>query len=85
MLLKKYLHQQNIQTKHYHQQAQQFFFVLKGTASFEIDNLIINVNSGEGLHIKAGAIHKISNKETEDLEFILCSQPSTQEDRINCE
>ena len=73
------------EAKHYHQQAQQFFFILNGTASFEIDNSIIKVNSGEGFHVKAGTIHNISNKETKDLEFILYSQPSTNNDRINCE
>lgn len=73
------------EAKHYHQQAQQFFFILKGTANFEIENSIININSGEGFHVKAGVAHKISNKETEDLEFILCSQPSTNNDRKNCE
>jgi mannose-6-phosphate isomerase-like protein (cupin superfamily) len=73
------------EVKHYHQKAQQFFFVLKGTASFEIDNAIIDISGDEGLHIKAGTIHKISNRGTEDLEFILCSQPSTKNDRINCE
>jgi len=73
------------EAKHCHQRAQQFFFILKGMASFEIDNSIINIKSGEGLHIKAGIIHKISNNGTEDLEFLLCSQPSTNNDRVNCE
>jgi mannose-6-phosphate isomerase-like protein (cupin superfamily) len=73
------------ETKHYHQKAQQFFFVLKGTASFEVNSSLIDINTGEGLHIKAETIHQISNKGKEDLEFILCSQPSTTNDRINCE
>jgi mannose-6-phosphate isomerase-like protein (cupin superfamily) len=73
------------EAKHYHQKAQQFFYILKGVASFEFENSIINVKSGESLHVKAGTIHKISNLEIEDLEFVLCSQPSTNNDRINCE
>jgi mannose-6-phosphate isomerase-like protein (cupin superfamily) len=73
------------EVKHYHQTAQQFFYVLKGTAIFEIENSIIGVKEGEGLHVEAGKKHRISNKGSEDLEFLLCSQPSTRNDRINCD
>lgn len=73
------------EVKHYHQTAQQFFYILKGKATFEIEDFIIEINEGEGLHIEAGKTHGISNESNEDLEFILCSQPSTKNDRINCE
>ena len=73
------------EAKHYHQKAQQFFYILKGIATFEIESNIVQVKAGEGLHILAGQKHKIANHTTEDLEFILCAQPSTAHDRINCE
>ncbi len=69
---------------HYHRQAQQFFFILKGRAQFQVDDLTIEVEQGEGLHIEAGKRHRIVNSGNSDLEFILCSQPSTINDRINC-
>ena len=68
---------------HYHERAQQFFFILKGTATFEIDGELIEVNEQEGIEIKKGTKHRISNNTNGDLEFILSSQPSTQNDRIN--
>jgi mannose-6-phosphate isomerase-like protein (cupin superfamily) len=71
--------------KHYHKQAQQFFYILKGAARFEVDNTFIDVAAGEGIHIKAGQHHRIINDTEEDLEFLLCSQPSTVNDRINCD
>jgi len=73
------------EVKHFHEAAQQFFYILKGKATFEIENSVIEVNAGEGLHIEASKKHRIINKEQDDLEFILCSQPSTKNDRINCE
>lgn len=73
------------EVKHYHERAQQFFFILKGTATFEIEGTTIQVNEGEGLHIEAGKRHRILNESSEELEFILSSQPSTSNDRINCE
>ena len=51
------------ETKHFHREAQQFFFILKGVASFEMNNgSSITVNAGEGLHLPAGTPHKIINK-----------------------
>ena len=58
---------------------------MKGKATFEIEDSVIEINGGEGLHIEAGKKHRIINEGKEDLEFILCSQPSTTNDRINCE
>jgi len=75
----------NQEVRHFHEAAQQFFYILKGKATFEIENSIIEINAGEGLHIGARKKHRIINQGKEDLEFILCSQPSTKNDRINCE
>lgn len=68
---------------HYHEKAQQFFFILKGKATFEIDGEMIDVSANEGLHIEAGKKHRIINKEKDDLEFILSSQPTTKGDRFD--
>lgn len=68
---------------HYHQHAQQFFFMLKGSAMFEIENENIIVNEQEGIHIQAGKKHRIINHTSSAIEFILSSQPSTAGDRIN--
>jgi mannose-6-phosphate isomerase-like protein (cupin superfamily) len=68
---------------HYHAQAQQFFFMLKGEASFEIENQTVVVKEQEGIHIPAGKKHRIINHTQSAIEFILSSQPSTADDRIN--
>lgn len=70
--------------KHYHEKAQQFFFILKGQATFELNEEIIVLKEGEGLHIPVGTIHCINNNGIDGLEFMLCSQPSTLNDRVNC-
>jgi mannose-6-phosphate isomerase-like protein (cupin superfamily) len=71
--------------KHYHQHAQQFFYILKGEAIFEIQQERTHVKSEQGIHIAAGKEHRIINESNEDLEFILTSQPRTANDRINVE
>jgi mannose-6-phosphate isomerase-like protein (cupin superfamily) len=80
--------------EHYHQHARQFFFVLKGTATFiftgggtetssDIAADRIELKEQEGLEIGPGLRHRILNEGEEDLEFILCSQPNTAGDRIS--
>jgi mannose-6-phosphate isomerase-like protein (cupin superfamily) len=67
---------------HYHEHASQFFFILKGRAKFIIDGVEQILKPYEGIEIKAGQKHKICNTNDSDLEFILYSQPSTNNDRI---
>jgi mannose-6-phosphate isomerase-like protein (cupin superfamily) len=70
---------------HFHHYAEQFFFILKGQATFFIENENLVVDENCGLYINAGQKHKIINKGIDELEFILFSFPSTQNDRIDCE
>jgi mannose-6-phosphate isomerase-like protein (cupin superfamily) len=70
---------------HFHAHSQQFFFILAGTATFEIEGKQIEMSVHEGLHIQAGQKHRIENNGSINLEFILCSQPSISNDRINIE
>src|SRR5215213_6727416 len=58
------------EAKHYHQHAQQFFYILKGSAVFEIEEEVIQVHANEGLHIEPGKKHRIINSSEEDVEFI---------------
>ena len=69
---------------HYHEKAQQFFFILKGIATFEVEEQFFLVKENTGFHIPAGKKHRIINNANTDLEFILRSQPSTNNDRFNC-
>ena len=70
---------------HYHQKSEQFFFIIGGTATFEIEGRQIEVNTHEGLQVLPGEKHRIINNGKTNLEFILCSQPSISNDRINIE
>lgn len=69
--------------KHYHNFSEQFFQILNGTATFEIGNQVIEVEKGKGIHILPEIIHRIRNDKSENLEFIVISQPTTRGDRIN--
>jgi mannose-6-phosphate isomerase-like protein (cupin superfamily) len=67
---------------HFHKHAQQFFYILKGTAVFYLDNDIINLNALQGVEIDPEVKHYIANETDMDLEFLVISQPTADNDRI---
>lgn len=69
--------------KHYHKISEQFFQILNGTATFEIENETIEVEKGQGIHIPPRTKHKIRNDQNRNLEFIVISQPTTRGDRYD--
>jgi len=68
---------------HYHDKAQQFFYILSGIATFEINGLVYNVGQNKGICIKPRIKHRISNNSKTDLEFIVVSEPKSHGDRVN--
>lgn len=73
------------ETRHYHQHAQQFFFILSGTASLEVEGESLTVSALSGMHILPGQRHRIHNQTAEDLLFTVTSQPTSRGDRHETE
>lgn len=69
--------------KHYHNFSEQYFYILKGTATFEIEERIFKVEGRNGISVLPKVTHRIRNDENQDLEFIVISQPTSRGDRIN--
>ncbi|HEX8561764.1 MAG TPA: GNAT family N-acetyltransferase [Flavobacterium sp.] len=67
---------------HFHRYAQQMFYILKGTATFEVGGEIKFVSEGENIHIPNKTLHRIYNQQDCDLNFLLVSEPPTAGDRI---
>lgn len=70
------------EVKHYHNKAQQFFYILKGNAVFELDNKTVRIGEREGIHIGSQVIHQIRNEGNMDLEFLVISEPTSKGDRV---
>ena len=70
------------EVKHKHRNVQQFFFVLKGVATFDLEGETITVRENEGIHIQKGQVHQIKNNTKNDLEFLVVSQPHSHNDRV---
>lgn len=67
---------------HFHKNAKQLFYINKGTADFEVTNQKYTVAAGQSFYIKPNLEHRILNHSNEVLKFIVISQPSTKNDRI---
>ena len=68
---------------HFHASVQQFFYVLAGEATMEIDKKMLALKKSEGVLIKPGAVHRIMNTGNETLRFVVTSQPGVGSDRTN--
>lgn len=70
------------EVRHYHAHSRQFFFVLSGTATLEVDGELFQLNAEEGYEVAPLVPHQMFNKSNDDLEFIVTSQPNSKGDRI---
>jgi mannose-6-phosphate isomerase-like protein (cupin superfamily) len=68
---------------HFHQRAQQVFYILSGTATFEVDGEIKTVKPNQSIHILPNSKHRILNNGDTDLHFLVISEPKTVGDRVN--
>lgn len=70
---------------HFHTHAQQFFFILNGSATFYIADNKIVVTEQKGLLIEPGTRHFIANETNDRIDFLVISQPTTNNDRTTVE
>jgi mannose-6-phosphate isomerase-like protein (cupin superfamily)/predicted GNAT family acetyltransferase len=68
---------------HYHNKAQQLFYILSGTATFYIDGVQVNAVAGQSVHVPAKTLHSITNHGEQAFCFLVVSQPKSHGDRID--
>jgi mannose-6-phosphate isomerase-like protein (cupin superfamily) len=70
------------EVRHHHEAARQFFFVLSGTATMDVDGAHHTLSVQQGIEIAPGTPHQIRNDSGADVEFLVISQSTTRGDRI---
>jgi mannose-6-phosphate isomerase-like protein (cupin superfamily) len=70
------------ENRHSHARARQFFFVLEGALSMEVDHQDFLLHAGQGLEVAPGQLHQAMNKSKHLLRMIVTSQPPSHGDRI---
>jgi|SRR5208283_4707497 len=66
---------------HYHKFARQFFFVLDGRATVDLEGEQIVLEKHQGIEVPPGISHQMRNETLEDLSFLVFSVPKSHNDR----
>lgn len=67
--------------RHRHAKARQFFYVLTGKLTLEMEGTSHVLAAGSGIEVPPGAAHTASNMGPETVGFLVMSQPPAQGDR----
>lgn len=59
--------------RHYHKRSEEFYFLLEGEGTMEIDGEVREVKPGDAILIPAGAWHQITART--ELRFLCCCAP----------
>lgn len=70
------------ETRHLHQRSQQFFFVLKGEGTLEVNGKILVLHEGDGALVPPGTAHRIENRSAQELLLQVTSEPPSHADRV---
>lgn len=73
----------SFEKRHYHSVSRQFFFVLKGTLSMELEGELHQLAAHQGLEIPPQSKHQARNDSDTSVEFIVISHPTTRGDRAD--
>jgi mannose-6-phosphate isomerase-like protein (cupin superfamily) len=69
------------EVRHYHEKSRQFFFVLSGPATIEVNGEEMVLGVHEGVEVPPLVPHQMFNKSNQDIEFLVISQPNSKGDR----
>jgi mannose-6-phosphate isomerase-like protein (cupin superfamily) len=72
------------EVRHRHARSRQFFFVLEGEATLEVDGVARAIRAGEGIEVPPGTAHQFRNESARDVVFLVISAPKSHGDRIPC-
>ena len=70
------------EVSHYHQHSHQFFFVLAGEATMEVEENSFLIKPQQGISVPPTVPHRLSNQGRKDLSFIVVSAPMSHGDRV---
>ena len=69
--------------RHRHARARQFFYILTGHATLEIDGHEIALAAGQGVEVPPGIPHQFFNRSAADVTMLVISSPRSHGDRVD--
>jgi mannose-6-phosphate isomerase-like protein (cupin superfamily) len=68
---------------HLHIRSRQFFYVLEGELTVEVEHQSFVLKAGSGLEVPPGQQHQVFNRSPNPTRMLVTSQPPSHGDRIN--
>lgn len=69
------------EVRHWHARARQFFYVLSGTLTMEVEGVRHRLVARTGIELPPGTAHQALNEDSADVEFLVVSMPPSHGDR----
>jgi mannose-6-phosphate isomerase-like protein (cupin superfamily) len=69
------------EVRHWHARSRQFFYVLSGTLTMEVEGAVHQLAARTGIELPPGTAHQALNEGTADVEFLVVSMPPSHGDR----
>ena len=69
------------EARHWHARSRQFFYVLSGTLSMEVEGERHELVERTGIELAPGLAHQATNATSSDVEFLVISLPPSHGDR----
>ena len=82
-IIQERMPQNTFEIRHIHNKSCQFFFILSGEATMEVNGETQHLRVDQGIEIPPQTPHQMMNKSNDVLEFIVVSCPPSHGDRIN--
>ena len=73
------------EVRHWHARARQFFYVLAGTLTLEVEGETHVLTPRSGIELPEGTAHQATNDSGSDVEFLVISEPPSHGDRHETE
>jgi mannose-6-phosphate isomerase-like protein (cupin superfamily) len=71
------------EARHRHAHSRQFFYVLEGELTLELEGSSHQLTAGHGLHVPPGCAHQARNNGQADVRMLVVSSPRSHGDRID--
>ncbi|MCH1931311.1 cupin domain-containing protein [Shewanella sp. A25] len=68
--------------RHLHEKSEQFFFVLSGVATLEVNGETFELQPQQGMHVPCNTPHRLCNRGAIDVHFMVTSTPPSHGDKI---
>lgn len=69
------------EVRHWHARSSQFFYVLAGTLTLEVEGVVHQLRARSGIQLPQGQAHQARNESAADVDFLVISLPPSQGDR----